>query len=87
MIVGDSNVLAYVYLTSECAAAAKPLFERDSEWATPALWRIECRNILAGYMRRKVLTFEQALSLQQEAEGWLAGSEFEVAPSLCSSAA
>jgi predicted nucleic acid-binding protein len=78
MIVVDSNVLAYLYLPGDHTAGAEALLERDPEWAAPVLWRSEFRNILAGYMRRKTLTFDQACSLQSEAEGLLAGSEFEV---------
>ena len=81
MIVVDTNVLAYLYLPGEHTAGAEALFEREPEWAAPVLWRSEFRNILAGYLRRKTLTFEQACSLQSEAEGLLAGSEFEVRPS------
>ena len=78
MIVVDTNVLAYLYLPGEYTAAAEALLERDPEWAAPILWRSEFRNILAGYLRRKMLTFEQAHSLQREAEDMLEGSEFEV---------
>ena len=78
MIVVDSNVLAYLYLPGEYTAAAEALFERDPEWAVPILWRSEFRNILAGYMRRRSLTFAQAHELQREAEGLLTGSEFEL---------
>ena len=78
MIVVDSNVLAYLYLPGEQTAKAEALLERDSNWAAPILWRSEFRNILAGYLRRKTLTFEQACSLQTEAEDLLAGAEFEV---------
>ena len=78
MIVVDSNVLAYLYLPGEHTARAEALLEREPEWAAPLLWRSEFRNILAGYLRRRSLTFEQALSLQTEAEGLLAGSEYEV---------
>jgi len=78
MIVVDSNVLAYLYLPGEYTAAAEALLEQDSDWAAPILWRSEFRNILAGYMRRKAITFEQAYSLQREAESLLEGSEFEV---------
>ncbi len=78
MIVVDSNVLAYLYLPSEYTADAEALLERDPEWAAPVLWRSEFRNILAGYMRRKTLSFDQACNMQNEAEDLLTGSEFEV---------
>jgi predicted nucleic acid-binding protein len=78
VIVVDSNVVAYLYLPGEYTAAAEALLEQDSEWAAPLLWRREFRNILAGYLRRKTLTFEQVCGLQSEAEDLLADSEFEV---------
>jgi predicted nucleic acid-binding protein len=78
MIVVDSNVLAYLYLPGDYTVHAEKLLEQDPDWAAPVLWRSEFRNILAGYTRRKALTFEQACSLQSEAESLLAGSEFEV---------
>jgi len=78
MIVVDSNVLAYLYLPGEYTAAAEALLEQDSDWAAPILWRSGFRNILAGYLRRKAITFEQANSLQREAESLLEGAEFEV---------
>jgi predicted nucleic acid-binding protein len=78
MIVVDSNVLAYLYLPGDHTAGAEALLLREPDWAAPPLWRSEFRNILAGYMRRGVLAFEQACSLQREAEDLLAGSEFEV---------
>jgi len=78
MIVVDTNVLAYLYLPGEYTAAAETWLERDPEWAAPVLWRSEFRNILAGYLRRGVLTFEQANSLQREAESLLEGAEYEV---------
>ena len=78
MIVVDSNVIAYLYLPGEHTAAAEALLQRDAQWASPLLWRSEFRNILAGYMRRKDISFDQAISLQEEAEGLLAGNEFDV---------
>ncbi len=78
MIVVDSNILAYLYLPGDRTAAAEALLEQDPEWAAPTLWRSEFRNILAGYMRRKAVTFDQACSLQREAESLLAGAEFAV---------
>ena len=78
MIVVDSNVLAYLNLPGEYTTAAETLLEQDSDWAAPILWRSEFRNILARYLRRKAITFEQANSLQREAESLLEGAEFEV---------
>lgn len=78
MIVVDSNVMAYLYLPGERTANAEALLEQDAKWAAPVLWRSEFRNILAGYTRRKTLTFEQACSIQSEAEDLLSGAEFEV---------
>ncbi len=76
MIVVDSNIVAYLYLPGECTAAAEALLERDPSWSAPLLWRSEFRGILAGYMRRGNLTFQQAHDLQSEAEDLLAGAEY-----------
>jgi predicted nucleic acid-binding protein len=78
LIVVDSNIVAYLYLPGEYTGAAEALLDQDSEWAAPVLWRSEFRNILAGYLRRRAITFEHAYSLQREAESLLAGSEFDV---------
>lgn len=78
MIVVDTNILAYLYLPGEYTAAAEALLESDPGWAAPVLWRSEFRNILAGYMRRGKLTFQQVHDLQSEAEDLLSGAEYEV---------
>lgn len=78
MIVVDSNVVAYLYLPGDHTAAAEHLLEQDPDWAAPPLWRSEFRNILAGYLRRGSLSFEQMLSLQEEAERLLLGAEYDV---------
>jgi predicted nucleic acid-binding protein len=78
VIVVDTNVLAYLLLPYEFSAQADVLFRRDPEWAAPILWRSEFRNLLAGYLRRKALTFDEVQRVQQEAESLLAGNEHEV---------
>ena len=78
MIVVDTNVLAYLLLPSEFSAQADVLFKRDADWSAPILWRGEFRNLLAGYLRRKSLTFDEALRVQAEAEAILTGNEYEV---------
>ena len=78
MIVVDSNVLAYLYLPGEFTSAAELLLDRDPDWAVPILWRSEFRNILTRYARLGRFTLDQACSIQDEAEGLVAGFEFEV---------
>jgi predicted nucleic acid-binding protein len=78
MIVVDSNILAYLYLPGPYAIAAERLLTDDPDWAAPLLWRSEFRNILAGYLRRGLLTIEQTIALQTEAESLLAGAEYAV---------
>lgn len=77
MIVVDPNVLAYLYLPGQYTEAAEGLFQRDSDWHAPILWRSEYRNILTGYMGRGSLTLEQAWAIQREVEGLLDGAEHE----------
>lgn len=78
MIVVDTNIVAYLLLPSEYSPQADALYKRDPEWAAPILWRSEFRNLLAGYLRRKALTFDQMLRVQAEAEALMAGHEHEV---------
>lgn len=78
MIVVDTNVLAYLLLPYELSPRADALLKRDPEWAVSVLWRSEFRNILAGYLRRKALTFDEALKVQTEAEALVAGNEHEM---------
>jgi predicted nucleic acid-binding protein len=75
VIVVDTNVIAYLYLQGEHTARAEALLQHDVDWAAPLLWRSEFRNILAGYLRRKTLTFDAARELQAEAESLMAGNE------------
>ena len=77
MIVVDSNVVAYLYLPGDSTAAAEALHARDPDWAAPVLWRSEFRKILAGYLRRNSLTFDQCLAMQAEAESLMSGGEYE----------
>ncbi|MCB1631996.1 MAG: PIN domain-containing protein [Pseudomonadales bacterium] len=74
MIVVDSNIIAYLYLPSDLSAEAEQLLAKEPHWAAPALWRSELRNVLALYIRKELLSFEHAYSIQTEAETLLADS-------------
>jgi predicted nucleic acid-binding protein len=78
VIVVDTNIVAYLYLESEFTARAEAQLRADPDWAVPLLWRSEFRNILAGAIRRKALTFDDARQILTEAESLLAGREYEV---------
>jgi len=77
MIVVDTNVIAYLYLPTPYTARAEALLQTDPEWSAPLLWRSELRNALALYLRKSILTLEQAVQIQTEAESLLQGNEYE----------
>lgn len=78
MIVADTNIISYLLLPTEFSDQASQLYQRDSEWAAPVLWRSEFRNVLALYLRKKLITLAEALVLQEEAEALMLDREFTV---------
>lgn len=78
MIAVDTNVIAYLFLRGEFSAQAEAWLRDDREWVAPVLWRSEFRNLLAGYLRRKQLTFDLVREIQREAQALLIGNEHEV---------
>ena len=52
MVVVDTNVIAALYLPNENSVLAETLLLQDANWAAPALWRSELRNVLALYLRK-----------------------------------
>lgn len=81
MIVVDTNILAYLYLPTAFSEQAERLLLQQPRWIAPVLWRSEFRNVLALYLRKGILSLEQAYGIQTEAETLLAGGEYDV-PSL-----
>jgi predicted nucleic acid-binding protein len=78
MIVVDTNIIAYLYLPTEYTKKAEDLLVEEPTWAAPVLWRSEFRNILALYIRKGILTFDQAVQIQTEAESLMEENEFQV---------
>jgi predicted nucleic acid-binding protein len=79
MIVVDSNIIAYCYISSaKFTDAAIALLASDPKWNAPLLWRSEFRNILLKYMRANLLTLTDATQLQLNAEALMKSSEFHV---------
>ena len=78
MIVADTNIISYLFLPTAYSEKASRLYLQDAEWAAPGLWHSEFRNVLALYMRQKILTLAEALLIQEEAEALMADHEFTV---------
>ena len=78
MIVVDTNIIGYLFLASNQALAVEKTLKKDSEWAAPILWRSEFRNVLASYLRKKLVTLQQAQQIINHALVLMRGREYEV---------
>ncbi|MBW2340164.1 MAG: type II toxin-antitoxin system VapC family toxin [Deltaproteobacteria bacterium] len=78
MIVVDTNIIGYLFLSSEQSLLAEHALKRDSEWAAPILWRSELRNVLALYMHKDLIKLEHAQLVMDGALELLRGREYEV---------
>jgi predicted nucleic acid-binding protein len=78
MIVVDTNVIAYLFLTGAHSDLSESLLKHDPDWVAPGLWRSEFRNVLTLYLRKKILGIQDSLEIMEAAEQLMSGSEFEV---------
>jgi len=78
MIVADTNTIAYLYLPSDFSEYVEALLLKDSDWIAPILWRSELRNILALYLRKELISMDDALEIQQQAETLMRDNEYSV---------
>jgi len=78
MIVVDTNVISYFYLSSESSELAEQLFMKTSSWSVPMLWRSEFRNVLSFYVRGKIITLQDAIQIFETAESLLQDNEYEI---------
>ncbi len=78
MIVADTNLLAYLFLGGTNTAAAREVYLRDPDWATPYLWRSEMRSVIGQYIGKGELSLPDALAVQEKAEQLLRSREFLV---------
>ena len=76
MIVADTNVISYLLLPTDYSEKASRLYQKDSDWVAPELWRSEFRNVLALYLRQNIISLTTALALQDEAESLMADREY-----------
>ena len=78
MSVVDTNIIGYLFLSSEQSLLAEDALKKDSEWAAPILWRSELRNVLLFYMRNKLIKLQHAQLIMDAALKLLRGREYEV---------
>jgi len=81
VICVDTNIICYRYMRSPHSAAADAAWAKDADWIVPILWRSEFRNALAGSIRRRSLTAEEAISIADLAEHMVGQKEFTVSSS------
>lgn len=88
MIVVDTNIIVYFLLPTALSDAVDELYKLEPNWVAPLLWKSEFRNVLALYLRRRVIDLDKALQIQENAELLMAQNEFEVvSPSVLALAA
>ncbi|MGA1823088.1 MAG: type II toxin-antitoxin system VapC family toxin [bacterium] len=78
MIVVDTNIISYFFLNGEYTDLAEKAFKKDPHWIAPLLWRSEFRNVLAMYLRKEILTCEDAMHIMEEAERLFNDNEYSV---------
>lgn len=78
MIVVDTNVISYFYLSSEYSELAEQLFMKNCSWSAPMLWRSEFRNVLSYYIKRKIMNLNEAIQIFEAAETLFQNKEYEV---------
>jgi predicted nucleic acid-binding protein len=78
VIVVDTNVICYRWMPSPDSALAEAAFRKDPDWLVPLLWRSEFRNVLAGALRRKLISFDATVDIVAKAEEEFVGREFLV---------
>ena len=78
VIVVDTNVICYRWMSSPNNAAAEAVLAKDPHWIAPLVWRSQFRNIAALAIRRKAITIHAAQEIMRKAEATFDRCEFAV---------
>ena len=78
MIVADTNLIAYLMIEGDFTPQAELVYQLDSNWIAPYLWRSEFRNILALYLKKNYLSMAEAKTIMAQAEALMKNKEFEL---------
>ncbi len=78
MIVVDTNIICYFFLPTKYSDSVDILYKKDPIWVAPLLWKSEFRNVLALYLRKKILSFTEILLVQEKAELLMMEGEYTI---------
>jgi predicted nucleic acid-binding protein len=78
MIVVDASIIVYLHIRGDWSEDAELVWQRDSYWVAPLLWRSEFNNVLASYMRKGLLTLDTAQQIIKNACISMANHEYQV---------
>lgn len=78
MIVVDTDVIAYYFVSGVHSELAVSAYTRDPIWVAPYLWRSEFRNTMLLYLRQQLLQLPQVMQIIRAAETLMNEREFDV---------
>jgi hypothetical protein len=78
VIVVDTNLLEHLLLPGENTAKANGIPRKDAGWIMPLFLRSEFCNVWSTFMRRGLVTFDDANDAMQTAIDLMAGNEYEI---------
>ena len=81
MIVVDTNIVAYYFISGPSTHISESIRQKDSDWIAPHLWKSEFLSVLSKYLVAKQLNFNQAVAVFKEAMGIFQDAEYLSDPS------
>jgi predicted nucleic acid-binding protein len=80
VIVVDTNIIVYFHVEGDRTQEAWQVFEKDSDWYAPFLWRSEFRNTMFRYLRSNLLPLIDVQEFAEAAEKMMLGNELHLLP-------
>ncbi len=78
MIVVDTNIIAYLFISGEYSKHAENVLLEDPQWAAPLLWRSELRSVLSQYIKKEFLSLADAVDIMENASQLMENNEYDV---------
>ena len=78
MIVVDTNILAHFWLPSDQSNLSDQLYQTDSQWMAPRLWKSEFRNVVSLYLRKNLIDLAEGYDIIEKAELQMENETYQV---------